>query len=471
MRYWNILAILLVVFICIAHPVDEVQYGGLRVDLSGVTFNRDILACVIPGLNHTRDRSFKSISQPGPYSAKLNISKIEVTNIVINEDLFDMLRVRYKESVYELNGLSGSISFAIRFEYSVSMLGFIIASDAGSGTISNTVGSIFVLFNETRPNIQIPNSWNISKITIPWNLVSPAKWVQALLESQFLPEFAKVVDDSMFGFSHKLLAAYEQMGNAFYDGTDLVFYNFMTSVKSTVGGSYLSIAFGTNVTVNGVYTRKLYRRMTGTAIPMDDLSICFAAQLVPDTLDVLGKGGYYPMEVRPELWGFDNATLWTLFPILPSLKEVYTGDEEYLIACDISRSLSTNDLSQRGSSNPRLEFQYPLVCRFILSSTRQDLLRADLFTRMYYEMVVRDHAFFSHCIYAETYEFGTYPVLPIARREILARNIKQFTTVFNEATILSPGIKPTSIRAREMTFARSYTKQEEICFSYRENRH
>jgi len=458
---------LILSFVC----AEEIIYEGLRVDISALTFNRDILSCIKPAMSRTLKHNFKSLYEHKALTS-LYIKNIKITKPVISENLFDVYDFNYNAPIYQLNGRPGCIYFHLSFSYSMTFLGLTITSGTGTGIVMNKAEKIYVFFNETHPDVQIPHPWDVSNIIITSKLISPKKWIEELLEDKFIREFHEVVDEAMFDFADKLLYTYEYIEDVFGDDYDLIVYNTILDVKPTItmNNYYISIGFDTNITVNGSFVRKMYRRMTGNVAPSSDFSFCLAAEILPDTLDALSKAEYNQLKMEPTFWGFDNNTVSALYNILPKLSDIYKEDDPFIINCKISEKETVNDLAQRGSSTTHLEMQIPYFCEFAITEVPYIELTLDIYVRFIYNMDGRDQTYKGLIDIGELYGFATYPSLPDPKMMTLLTYVGKFVTTFEKKGIEGAGIKVVPNRKDELDFFGYHTKEEEICFEYNEKK-
>ena len=468
MQALYIAAVLSTLLFC-GEAIETVPYEGLRLDISALTFNRDIIGTIIPGLNRTLEHSFPDIKEAGSFYTELHLTKIKITYYKINEERFDMNKFEYSYPIYKLKGMFESILFHISLEYKETWIGIPIATGTAAGAVTNVDNLILVLFNETDPDVQIPHPWDIKNMTHT-GLWPPSSWIKSMLHTHFIPVFHKIVDDSMYDFAHKLLHSYRYIEDIFPEDIDLVFRNDIISVTPTVGGQYLTIAFKTNITVNNYIHKNMHRLMNGTVVPRGDFDYCLASQLVPDVMDAMGKGGYHDSDVSPLLWGFNSSEIREFFDIMPSLRERYIGNEEFNLHCQSSRFETTNDITRKKDDNAPLQLQFPNYCYGHVLSSGEYFVVVDVFTRFYYEMKCKDEGFYGHVLFAELYGFKTVPVLPEDRRRLLESHLKNFVGFFTDSELLSPGIKILPNRHNELIFDWAYIMADEICFYYKEKR-
>ena len=466
MRGLYTIAMLLLGF---ASGLDYASYEGLRLDMSALTLNRDIIGTVIPGLNRTLKATFPDVSEEGSFFTKMRIHNMRITYYKVDEQRFLIDEYEYKAPIYKLKGGFEAIYFHISFHFEETWIGIPICSGTGSGAVTNVNNLILVFFNESDPDVQIPHPWDIKNLTLS-SLFKPTTWVLSLLHKSFIPHFHKAVDDSMYDFAHNLLRTYRYIEDVFPHDIDLIFRNDWISVKPTVNGDYFTISFKTNITVNGYVHRKMYRTMNGTVAPRGDFDYCLASQLVPDVMDALGKGNYYDSDVPASLWGLDTNTVHEFFGILPGLRNTYTGMEEVLIHCQISRSLTVNDVTTRGEEQPPLELQLPEHCTFTVMTSGDTFLTTEIIMRFYYECKCKDRDFYGHVSYSRLYEFKELPSLPGQRRALFEIMAHTYAGFFSESELISPGIRVSPNREKELVFEWAYMGLEEICFHYGEVR-
>eukprot|EP00831_Metopus_contortus_P042792 TRINITY_DN3417_c0_g1_i3.p1 TRINITY_DN3417_c0_g1~~TRINITY_DN3417_c0_g1_i3.p1 ORF type:complete len:274 (-),score=78.15 TRINITY_DN3417_c0_g1_i3:44-865(-) len=223
-------------------------------------------------------------------------------------------------------------------------------------------------------------------------------------------------------------------------------------------------------TVNQEVVKKMYRSMTGTIVPQGDFDYCLNSQLVPDVLDATGKGGYHDMEIDAVLFDFADNTVKQFFDIMPTLKERYTGTEEFIIHCQHSRFETTNDLTQRNREYPILQLQHPQYCFFYIASSGEYFLIVDIFLRFYYEMKAKEESFFGHVLASELYSFSTVPILPASKHSLLQPHMEHFAAIYSDSELISPGIRINPNRHKELTFTWAYIMTDEICFYYHEKK-
>jgi len=460
--------VILAVLAMTSFALDHISYEGLRLDMSAATLNRDILSIIIPALNRTLESHYNDIKEPGSFWTELHLKGLKIINYKINEERIDITRFEYNAPIYKMKGSFESILFHISFEFLETWLGIKISSGHGVGIVTNVNNEILVFFNESDPDIAIPHPWDIKNLTLAsWS--APTKWVHDTLHKHFIPVFHKVVDDSMWDFAHLLLRTYRRIEDVFPHDVDLIFMNDIISVKPTVGGNYLSIAFKTNITVNNYIHKKMYRRMNGTVVPRGDFDYCFAAQLVPDVLDALGKGGYYDSEVPYWLWGFNEENMTEIFNIMPNLRTKYFDNDTFGAHCQSTRFETVLDLDLvREFIDPPLALQNPTYCFFYAHRTGEYFLLVDIFLRTYYEMKATNQSYIGHIPYCMAYSFRTLPELPEVKKNLFGKYVDNFAAFFSESEMLSPGIKVVPNRHLQLNYTDAYITDDEICFYYNE---
>ncbi len=470
MRYFTSMgALMLVVLFGASAALEEVWYEGLRLDMSALTLNRDILATIIPALNRTLEARFPDIVQKGSFWSETHLKDIRITYYKINEERLNITGFEYTYPIYKLKGTFESIYFHISFQYIRKVLGVTIGSGHGTGAVTNLNNEILVFFNESDPDVQIPHPWDVRNLTFTgW--FAPSSEAKTLLHAHFVPVFHKAVDDAMFDFAHKLLRTYRYIEDVFPHDIDLVLRNDISGVMPTVGGNYLSITFRTNITVNQYIVKRMYRRMRAEVVPKGDFDYCLSAQLVPDVMDALGKGGYYDSEVPYSMWGFETGTVREFFDILPSLRDKYTGEEPFAIHCQSSRFETVNDITQRNMQTSLLQLQNPNYCFIYVPSTGEYFLMVDIFMRFYYEMKCKNESFYGHIMHSQMYGFKTLPSLPESKMRLLSDHLEQFTAFFSDTELISPGVQVVPNRHNELKYEWAYIMPEEICFYFKETR-
>lgn len=472
MNHKGIIGLLFLFFALVICSTGSVKYQGLRVDISALTLNRDILACIMPAMNRTLNHTFKSLSEHASLTS-LYINDIKITKPIIEENMFEMETFSYNAPIYQLKSQPGSVRFELSFSYYETFLGFTIASGTGTGYVINMANRIYVFFNETHPDVQLPHPWDVDQIRLSWALFPPTQWIEEVLEKRFIHEFHQVVDDAMFDFAQKLLATYEYVEDVFEDDLDLVYRNRIMDVEATVDGTYMSIGFATNMTANGHlghYVRKMYRWMEGSVAPLGDFSLCLSAELLPDSLDVLSRAGYHNMTMTPDVWGFANNTVSVLFEIMPALKEEYLGKEELMIDCKIPLKATINDITQRGAHDTYLQIQFPAFCVFKVEKKDKinEVLLVDVYTKISYKMNGEDESYKAEAIKSELYDFTETPKLPGNKRNILHIHVLTFSLLFSDGEMIGAGIKVVPNRRDQLKFVGFEPRKEEICFWYDE---
>jgi len=462
---------LFALFFAYAFTVDYVPYEGFRVDLSALTLNRDILGIIIPGLNKTYHHVFNNYEESGSFGTVLKIHDIKITYYKINEERLNITGYEYQYPIYRLKGLFESIYFHLEFLYTVTWLGITVDKGTGKAAVTNLNNEILVLFNETDPDVKITHPWDIVNITLTGTLYRPSSWIKTIMHKEFIHEFDKVVDKSLDNFAHELLKTYRYIEDKFPDDNiDLIFRNDILSVTPTVGGKYLSIAFKTNMTVNGYVHKKMYRKVNSTVIPQSNFDICMNAELVPDVMDIMGKGGYHDREVDPRQWSFNSDEMREVFNILPNLEEKYNPTDKFIITCQCSRFETVNDMTQRQLLEPLLELQNPIYCMFRALKDDNFFLIVDIFFREYYELKNKQDVFYGHVRSIGMKDYRTTPSLPENRKQILTEHVISYMYTFFDTELLSPGLRVIPNRHNEVVYQWGYLKEEEICFYYKENR-
>jgi len=452
------------------YGLDYVPFEGLRLDMSAITLNRDIIASIIPALNRTEHSAFSTYKESGSFGSQLSVSKLKITKYVVNEKRLDLTQYEYTYPIYKIKGTFEAIYFHITFHYQVTWIGIPIDTGTGQAEVTNVNNEILVLWNETDPDVKLPHPWDIKNMTLT-SFIKPTSWITSLLHKEFIKDFNDAVDHAMDGFAHNLLRTYRRIEDVLPDDVDLVFYNDILSVQPTVGGTYFSIAFKTNITVNGNIHKKFYRRMNSSVVPQGDFDFCFAGELVPDVMDVLGKGGYYDKEVDPLTWDFKTREVQELFYFMPSLRERFKGTEEFSIFCMSSRYETINDLTQRELPDPLPELQNPVYCLLHIKSTGEYLFVVDIYARFFYELKPTSEGFFGHVRSVSLKDIQVVPPLPISKKEKLGEHVKAYLLyTFFDKELLSPGITVKPNRLNELVFDFAYFQDEAVCLYYNENR-
>lgn len=465
MRHFLSIIIFLAAF---GRTEEQMTYEGLRLDMSALTLNRDIIASFVPALNETYKHNFADVQEAGSFFTHLYISKIKITSYNVIEARFNMTGYVYNPPVYAIVGHQDAIFFDIAFEYRETWLGIPISSGTGKGQIVNVKSSIYVFWNESDPDVQLPHPWDTKNIRLTGSF-APTDWVQRLMHRTFVPVFHQVVDKAMDPFAHNLLKTYRYIEDVFPDDFDLVFRNEILSVKPTVNGDYFSIAFKTNITVNQHIHKKFYRRMTGVVAPRGDFDYCFSAELVPNVLEAMSKGKYYDMEIPFEYFGFNTNKTKEWCEILPTECKTYPPDAEFQIHLSASTTHTVNDLGKREDTYFN-QLQQPYQARVTVPGYLGELLDVEIFFRFYYEMKCKEKAFIGHISASELYNFRTPTPMPESKRRLLEDHLAYFAAHFNEVELLSPGIMVIPNRHNELNFTFAYINTDEICFYYDEIR-
>lgn len=166
MRLFTSTILLIVCFCFYARCNDFVEYEGLRLDLSALTFNRDIIQTIVPALNRTLHAVFPEIIQEGSFGTKIHVKNIKVTYYKINEERFNLTNFEFHYPVYRIKGDFEAIYFHVAFDYVKTWLGISLATGTGTGAVTNVNSEIFVLFNETEPDVIITHPWDIRNFTV-----------------------------------------------------------------------------------------------------------------------------------------------------------------------------------------------------------------------------------------------------------------------------------------------------------------
>jgi len=471
MSQWSLAGLFLLTIFYTVAGVEEIRYEGLRVDMSARTLNRDIIECITPAMKKVTTKTFKPYHEHDIFSS-LYIEGIKVTHPEIDERFFTMNKFKFSNSIYEVTTREGCVSFYFSFRYFMNFLGFRVASGTGTALIIHKAKKIYVFFNETHPDVQIPRPWDIINLNIAWGLFTPKAWIRTVLEKKFIPDFHKVVDDAMDDFADKLLKAYEHVEDISED-TDLVYHNVIIDVKATVGDSYISIGFDTKITVDDTFVRKMYRRQIESVTPLGDFRYCLAAEMFPDTLDTLSKAGYFKQQLSPKQWGFDNNTVSVLYGIIPRLHNYFLETESFNIICDISHNKPINEITYRGDEDKSLDMQYPMNCEFRgkhRDGEEKGILQLDIYARFKYEMKEIERSYVGHINSTELYGFETAPKLPIINKDILGTHVKKYIQMYENTKILAPGLRIIPNRVDYLKYVRAKITNFEICFDYDEVR-
>lgn len=450
---------------------DTINYEGLRLDMSALTMNRDILSVLAPAFERVKNHSFPDVREHGILRS-LSIRDIRITEWQLNENLFDMMRFNFAFPIYTLSGDPGAVQFKLAFSFRMTWLGLPLASGGGVGEVNKEKNEILVLYNESDPDVKLLPPWHVTNIRLDWSLFSPGDWVREVLEKRFIPEFDRILDDCMFDFAHKLLRPYRYIEDSFPDNIDLVFRNEIIEVKPTASGSYLSIGFKTNVTVDNHYVRKVHRRQVGYVNPRKDFNYCFSSQMIPATIDILGKAGYYTESIGWEQWGFLSNSVRELFAILPHLRDIVEESYTFTIECRTSLEEPVNDQRDKNDM-PILRYLYPYFCEFTVAEMGIKPLKVDVFVTIFYEMVagINDKVFYGSVRYSELAGFEENERLPPNRRAILEDHARQFCSYFIDKKLASPGIHVYPNRVKELVWNTSEINHfDEICFYYDEKR-
>jgi len=465
----KITLLILATILTLSKTLDHVEYQGLRIDFSALTMNRDIISIITPALNRTLEATFPTITEQGSFWTEFYIHNIRITYYKINEQRFDMNRFTYVKPTYTMHGAFESIFFHLEFMVEKKLFGIPIANSKVTAAVTNTANEIRVHYNESEPDVEIPHPWDIKNMTsLSWLISS--KTVIDILHKHFIPHFHKAVDLAMFDFAHELLKKYREIEDVFPGDLDLIFKNNIMSVTPTVEGRFFTIAFNTSMTVNQYLHKKMYRSMLGSVLPQGDFDYCLNSQLVPDVMDILGKGGYYDSEVDPTMMGFASNEVREFFPIFPNLEYKYKPTDQVKIVCSSSRFEATTDLKLHQFSTPVLILQNPLYCFFETVVDGEPFLVADIFIRFFYQMICKDEAFYGHVDGVELFGEKLTPDLPTNRKLILEDKLRIFVQNFHGTDLVSPGIRIVPYRHEQLQFQESYAMSEEICFYYKEKK-
>jgi hypothetical protein len=467
MTAFSLSLLLLAILASVYAEEERMEYEGLRLDMSALTLNRDILASFTPALLNVTNHTFADIHESSTFT-KLRIHKLKVDHFIINEERFDMNNFYYTYPIYTIKGTFEAIFFRVHFEFEETFIGIPIHWGKGTADVTNVRSEILVFWNESDPDIQLPHPWDIKNLEME-GVYAPKEWVQTALHKSFIPHFHDAVDKSLDPFAHNLLKTYRIIEDVLPGDYDLIFGNNIMAMRPSVGGTYFSIAFKSNITVNKGIHKKFYRRMNGKIDPQGDFDYCLASQYVPDVFDALGKGRYFNGLVFHQMWGFDTDKVKEWCDILPAVCNQYNKEDTFEIHCDVSETTTVNDLGFRYEGPLYNRLQLPQNCRIHVPGNPSFLV-VDVFLKFYYEMKCTNQAFIGHVTFSFLGGFRTATPLPEGKMHMLEAHLNAYAGQFTEQELLSPGIKVTPNRPHEVNFTLCYQNEDEICFYYDEIR-
>ncbi len=456
-RTFFIAILLAAAFIQLSAAEDRIKYSGLRLDLSALSLNRDIVYVLNKTIQRTMHANY-TVCKDTRGSAHLSIYAIDIISCGAVGSKFVTNSYKYTKPVYFMSGNPGAIIASFRFQYLL-VNGSSKINGKGYANIYPIRPDIAVTWTKPHPEVRLPDVWTVDSVKV--DTPKLAEWIQSLLEDSFAPQYRLMARGSMKEFGKVLLEKYLKINSQLpSDKVELLFTNALLDFKPTVSGTHFSLAFHTNMTANDYIKQGVERTMDVEVESRNrDVRVCVPIELIPISMEVLSKSGYFDsFEVKTKDWGFATNKMSELFAIYPDLKKRYEANDMFQIACQGSR------FDTFKSYYPRKEFSRPIYCFMTAERTGEGFMIIDSYIHTYYEAKIRDEAFYGHAIYTKADNVTVTPPLSADKMALFRPHAEMYAESFHDTAIPAPALKVVPLRSAELGDAAFYFRDNgEVC--------
>ncbi len=445
---------------------DRIKYSGIRLDLSALALNRDIVRVL--GLNIVRTSQSKySDCTDSHGSTTLTLSSVKVDKCTAAETRFVIGSFKYTKPSYILNSADEAMHCAVSFTYQVTTGGRRVEG-TGTAVVFSRSADIVVIWAKPYPEIRIPEIWNVNRVTMS-PVSAHNEWVRELLEDSFSPEFRVAALNSMKDFGTVLLGKYLKIASQLpHNKLDLTFENTLVEFKPTIGDTVFSLAFHTSMIVNNRIKVEVVKTIE---VPLTKrkygMRICRQDELVATSLDAVTKGGYFDnLNVVASDWGFATDKVSEFFEILPDLRRRYRGTENFLIACKAYKFETTKGTYGFDA------FGMPLICSMRVGAYAGPFLTANVYVKGVYHVLANNLVVFTRADSSSLQSLTTNPPLSADSMEAFQKHADKYAESFAPKDIAAPALRMAPLREDEMSWNTHYvTDANETCFDWNEKRH
>jgi hypothetical protein len=207
--------------------------------------------------------------------------------------------------------------------------------------------------------------------------------------------------------------------------------------KTADNVQYVTLQFDSTISIpNRPFNISIWRNITteGMITSDYDAEICYNIELIPDILDILGKGRYFyltPTEAQISL----SLSIRQFASVMPELLNYYSEDTPVVVGCRPDISEMVVDLKKA----PRT-LQWPFRCVYAVGSTGEEFLSALVEFRMLYTVSPIN----SNMMTATMNGAYVHNIKPASRYSVLSLSMiseimNRFSQSFVNQSFLSPG--------------------------------
>ena len=457
---------------------DIVPYQGLRVAMKSKTFGRDVIKTLNNLLKPLKLKQFPDINDTsgnGIFMQGINLTSIILVFVTLDDKSFDLTNLQFSNNHVILNGSISSIGMEILLKYETNLMNMHLFGGGAALIISAKNSSISITYDPIHNTLHsnlIGAYWNIN-VTTSENLYifqdSIYEWIQYLINKIVLPEITQSIQIQFQEFNDNFLGIYGMVYNQYQTSIDIQMVNKLLNLTQIKDGGIV-MAFDSNLTMpSHSLFKKLFKHRKSDFVMESDLEICYNSQLVPETVDLLGKAGFFDSSGTAQyVWDLEsNGSVGDLSKIIPGLSLEYNRNIILDGQCQLEKDFTTNDISMRYNPNPPTRLLFPYNCN--LTTHGNLVLETIGFYKVNYSLIsVNNNVFLGHANEVSIHSIYTDPIIPKESLQELFLILQPMMKYFSNHDFFVPGFKLDPFRRSEMRFLKESNIIYEMCYEYSE---
>ncbi len=158
-RTFVITILLAAAFIQLSAAEDRIKYSGLRLDLSALSLNRDIVYVLNKTIQRTMHANY-TVCKDTRGLDHLSIYAIEIVSCGAVSSKFVTNSYKYTKPVYFMSGNPGAIIASFRFQYML-VNNIIKINGTGYANVYPVRPDIAVTWTKPHPEVKLPDVWTV----------------------------------------------------------------------------------------------------------------------------------------------------------------------------------------------------------------------------------------------------------------------------------------------------------------------
>ena len=469
--------------ICLA--TSNPPYYGLRVTMSQYSFREDILYFMQEGFNklgtHFYFQDILEIFGEGLFAQGIIISNISTNNLEFSYKGVENSSSEWTGSEFRTD-LNASISLNISFNWKFQLLYIYPLFGTGTGRIETSSISTEVNFTQnpktqSKINCRLKAKWAIKNLGLNGlhHIAYIGEWMERLFPIGMEEDMRNILENVSDHVSNNLLKTYKESRTPMERDNIYIVIVIKNELFSTVeSNSHIVLQFRTNITVEGFppYNIYIWRFITPIAKGENDLEICMNYELIPDTLEILGKARYFNLPLTDIFPKIGKVNMFA--GALPVLLEMFPSEMDVNIGCtactlyDILDLQCSSDVAMVPPDPYCHLMLIPINCIFATDDlVGATFISVQIFARAnYYPQLTENGGFKANLSYVYLYQYIYTPALSVTAQASINSILEDIIGDLNGQEVLSPGLRVKPNRANDYSLTGRSLYEEHACWEY-----